>query len=137
MKEQLELNQLIYSIIKTQIEFGTYRFEEHLPPIEEMADILVVSVDTIRLAYRRLQTDGYITLSKRIGSVVTVQYDDKEVEQNIQTYFAERADSLLDICRSIPLLLRGIQVSTWKSIPLEELDKIELDACLLYTSRCV
>ena len=43
MKEQLELNQLIYSIIKTQIEFGTYRFEEHLPPIEEMADILVVS----------------------------------------------------------------------------------------------
>ena len=128
MKEQLELNQLIYSIIKTQIEFGTYRFEEHLPPIEEMADILVVSVDTIRLAYRRLQTDGYITLSKRIGSVVTVQYDDKEVEQNIQTYFAERADSLLDICRSIPLLLRGIQVSTWKSIPLEELDKIELDA---------
>lgn len=99
MKEQLELNQLIYSIIKTQIEFGTYRFEEHLPPIEEMADILVVSVDTIRLAYRRLQTDGYITLSKRIGSVVTVQYDDKEVEQNIQTYFAERADSLLDICR--------------------------------------
>ena len=93
-----------------------------------MADILVVSVDTIRLAYRRLQTDGYITLSKRIGSVVTVQYDDKEVEQNIQTYFAERADSLLDICRSIPLLLRGIQVSTWKSIPLEELDKIELDA---------
>ena len=88
MKEQLELNQLIYSIIKTQIEFGTYRFEEHLPPIEEMADILVVSVDTIRLAYRRLQTDGYITLSKRIGSVVTVQYDILQNELTLCSIYA-------------------------------------------------
>lgn len=125
MKELMKLNQIIYNIIKAQIDFGTYHFEDHLPPIEEMADILMVSVDTVRLAYHQLQEDGYITLSKRIGSAVKVQYSREEIENHIQVYFAERKELLSDLCASMPLLLSGIQISAWKLILKKDINEIE------------
>lgn len=125
MEKRLKLNQMIYGLIKTQIEFGMYGFGSHLPPIEEMASMLMVSADTVRSAYHRLQKDGYLTLSKRIGTVVNVQYDETEIEKNIQIYFAERKEYLFDLCASMPLLFSGVQVSAWKSISKENLNKLE------------
>lgn len=125
MEERLELNKIVYSILKLQIEFGTYGYGEHLPPIEEMADLLVVSVDTVRLAYRRLREVGYITLSQSIGTVVNVHYEQTEIEENILRFYAECEDSLLDICHSMPLLFMNIQLQAWKHISEEALARIE------------
>lgn len=127
MKDTQSLNKIIYNILKIQIKFGVYRFGEHLPAMEEMAETLAVSLDTIRLAYHQLQVDGYITLSKRIGSVVKIKYDEKDIDRFIQNYFSERVDAMFDLCRSLPLLLCDIQVFSWKKISLKELDKIERD----------
>lgn len=39
MGNNLELQHVIYNIVKTQIEFGAYRFEERLPTIEDAANL--------------------------------------------------------------------------------------------------
>ena len=59
----MELQQVIYHIFVTQIEFGTYRLGDRLPTIEEAGQLLFVSPDTVRSAYLRLKKEGYITLS--------------------------------------------------------------------------
>lgn len=93
--------------------------------MEKMAELLVVSIDTIRLAYRQLQEEGYLTLSQSTGTVVKVHYSADEIAQNIQTFFAEHKDVILDINRSMPLLFSNIQLAAWKNISLEDLYKIE------------
>lgn len=125
MEKDLELNEIVYRLLRIQIEFGTYRFGEHLPTIEEMAELLAVSLDTIRLAYRKLEKDGKISLSKSIGTVVNVRYNEKEIEQHIKSFFSERKDALIDVCRSIPLLFRGPELAGLKHVPPEALDKAE------------
>ena len=46
----MELQQVIYHIFVTQIEFGTYRLGDRLPTIEEAGQLLFVSPDTVRSA---------------------------------------------------------------------------------------
>lgn len=124
MKELLELNQIVYNNLKIQIEFGTYGYGEHLPTMEDMAELHLVSIDTIRHVYRKLQTEGYITLLKSIGTVVKVKYDEEDIEHNIQTFFAQHKDSLLDFCHSMPYLFGGIQLTAWKNISPEALSQM-------------
>ena len=68
----MELQQVIYNVFRTQIQFGVYRYEERLPTIEDAARLFMVSVKTIRAAYQNLQRDGYITISKSVGVKVCV-----------------------------------------------------------------
>lgn len=125
MQNQLETNQITYHIIKTQIEFGTYSFGEQLPSIEDMASLLFISLDTVRYAYHRLQDEGYIILSARIGTIVSIHYTDEEIEQHIQAYFSKRKDSILDICSSMPCLLKNIHLTAWKKLSSKEIVKLE------------
>lgn len=125
MEKNLELNQIVYTLLRIQIEFGTYRYGEHLPTIEEMAKLLSVSLDTIRLVYRKLERDGTITLSKSIGTIVNVHYNEAEIKQHIQAFFSERRDIMFDVCHSIPLLFRGPELAGLKCVLPEELYKAE------------
>lgn len=86
----MELHQMIYNTLLTQIQFGTYRYGENLPTMEEASERLFVSVDTVRAAYIRLRQEGYIKLSKNIGATIQARYSPQETEQYIQTYFAAR-----------------------------------------------
>ena len=55
MKNGSELYQIVYSLLAAQIEFGTYRFGDPLPKMEETARWLSVSLDTVRAAYLQLK----------------------------------------------------------------------------------
>ena len=125
----LELQQVIYHVLKTQIQFGVYRFGERLPTIEEAARLFLVSVKTIRAAYGRLQRDGYLTISKNVGVKVRVAYTRQEIEAHIQRFFAERKDALLDLGQSLGPLFSNAQWLGLKRASPELLDEIErLDA---------
>ena len=121
----MELQQVIYHVLKTQIRFGVYRFGERLPTIEDAARLFLVSVKTIRAAYRRLQRDGYITISKSVGVKVRVSYGEEEIEASIQRFFAERKDALLDLGRSVGPLFGNAQWLGFKNASPELLDEIE------------
>ena len=90
MQQEMELQQIIYNLLKIQITFGGYRFEDSLPTIREASSYFNVSIDTVRLAYVRLKQEGYISLSTCVGASVSVNYSDEEIQQHIRTYFACR-----------------------------------------------
>ncbi len=125
MQNEMELCQVIYSFLTTQIRFGAYRFGDRLPTMEETSQQMLVSFDTVRSAYRRLQADGFITLSKSIGTTVRVHYSKAEIERNIQAFYGERKDALLDLSQSMRLLFGKTQWLALKTMPPESLNKIE------------
>lgn len=125
MENGMELQKVIYHVLKTQIQFGVYRFGERLPTIEDAAQFFMVSVKTIRAAYQHLRRDGYITISKNVGVKVSVSYNKQDTEAAIQKFFAERKDTLLDMGHSMRLLFGNAQWLGFKHASPELLDEIE------------
>lgn len=121
----MELQQVIYHVLKTQIQFGVYRFGERLPTIEDGARLFMVSVKTIRAAYCHLQRDGYLTISKNVGVKVDISYSQQDNEAYIQRFFTEQKDALLDLGRSMKLLFGNAQWLGLKNASPELLDEIE------------
>ena len=108
MGNVLELNQIIYCLLASQIEFGTYQYKDSLPKMEEVSRWFSVSLDTVKTVYRQLKADGYITLTKKAGAAVAVQFQEAELEENIQTFFSRRRDAVMDLCQSLgPLFSRA------------------------------
>lgn len=125
MENSMELQQVIYHVLKTQIQFGVYRFGERLPTIEDAARLFLVSVKTIRAAYCQLQRDGYITISKSVGVKVGISYSGQDAEAYIQQFFTEQKDALLDLGRSMGLLFGNAQWLGFKHASPKLLDEIE------------
>ena len=128
----MELQQVIYHIFVTQIEFGTYRLGDRLPTIEEAGQLLFVSPDTVRSAYLRLKKEGYITLSKHIGAAVAVQFNEQEISSHILSYFALRKNAMLDLSLSMKPLFAHIQCVCLKIIGSDRVHHIAAGLpCLL------
>lgn len=121
----MELQQVIYHLLRRQIQFGVYRFGERLPTMEDAARLFMVSVKTVRAAYRQLQRDGCITISKSVGVKVSVSYSVQDTEAYIQGFFAERREALLDLGRSVGPLFGNAQWLGFKHASPEVLDEIE------------
>ena len=85
--------------------FGACRCGHPLPTMEQSADNFLVSLDTVRSAYLRLQREGYITLSTNVGSVVVRDYSESEIEENVQRFYSERKHALIDMSKSLHPLL--------------------------------
>lgn len=113
------LSQVIYDVLKTQIQFGVYRLGDTLPTMENASDNFFVALATIRSAYLRLQKEGYITLSQNVGSVVIRNYSGQETEACIQMFFSRRKSALIDLSKSVPLLLGHAQWIGLKNAPVE------------------
>ena len=97
MDSGMELHQAIYQFYLTQIQFGFYEHGEKLPSLEETCRQFHTSLDTAIPVYHRLRHEGYITLSKKGGAKVTVTYGQEEIERHIQSFYAERKESLIDL----------------------------------------
>lgn len=101
----MELHQAIYQFYLTQIQFGFYGFGEKLPALEEVCKQFHTSLDTVKPAYHRLRREGYITISQKAGAKAAVNYKPEEIEQKIQTFYAEHKEALIDLVDSMwPLL---------------------------------
>ena len=58
MQREMELQQIIFHIIETQIKFGGHRYGDQLPTLREASSYFLASLDTVRLAYLRLKREG-------------------------------------------------------------------------------
>lgn len=126
MKYELEVCQIVYDVFKTQIQFGAYRAGNSLPTLEQSADYYLVSLDTIRSAYLKLQQEGYVKMSTNVGAMVIKDYDAKEIEQHVQQFFSLRKRALIDLSKSLGPLFRYAQWIGLKNIPAETYSKIQL-----------
>lgn len=111
--------------MKVQIQFGTYAFGDRLPTMDETSRWFQVSIDTVRAAYLQLKQEGYITLTQNIGATVCVQYTPLDIERNIQDFFTERKDTLIDLSYSMKPLFANAQWEGLKGVGEEALDEIE------------
>lgn len=125
METSIELQQVIYSILKTQIQFGVYRHEDRLPTIEEASRFFQVSVRTVRAAYRGLQKEGFITISPKVGVKIKAEYSTKETEHFLQSFFSCRRDAMIDLSRSIQPLFSKAQWLGFRNASPETLDSME------------
>ena len=123
--DKMELQQMIYETLLTQIQFGNYRYMSSLAAAVEVSERFHVSVDTIQSAYRRLKKEGYISLSRNVGAKVIVSYDAAEVDRHIQTFFSLRRDAMLDLCNSMHPLLGRVQWFSMKHASPQTLENIE------------
>lgn len=119
MKKDMERCQVVYGVLKTHIQFGVYGFGDTLPTMENSAENFLVSLETIRSAYLRLQQEGYITLSQNVGSKVIIDYSEQDIEHNVQLFFAARKNALIDLSKSIRPLLAHAQWIGLKNAPAD------------------
>lgn len=119
MKNDMERCRVVYDVLKTQIQFGAYRFGDVLPTMENNTENFLVSLDTIRSAYLRLEREGYVTLSQNVGSTVIKDYSEQEIEQNVQLFFSLRKNALIDLSRSLRPLFTNAQWMGLKNAPAE------------------
>ena len=119
------LQQIIYELMKMQIEFGMHRCGDSLPTIKEASTYFLASVDTVRLAYLRLKEEGYITLKTCVGATVKIQYTDEEIRQNFRQYFSCRREPLLAFSKSTGMLANFVQWFALKTATRENLDELE------------
>lgn len=125
MQNVMELHQIIYGLLAAQIEFGTYRYQDSLPKMEEVGRWFSVSLDTVKTAYRQLKIEGYITSVRKAGASVAVQFQEEELERNIQAYFSLRKDAVLDLCDAFGPLFSYLQWYGLKNAGPEQLDELE------------
>lgn len=121
----MELHQIIYELLAAQIEFGTYRYKDLLPKMEEVSQWFSVALGTVKAAYRQLKAKGYITTIRGTGAIVAVQFGDEELDRNIQTYFSLRKDAVMDMCYAFGPLYGYILWYSLKNASSEQLDEFE------------
>lgn len=69
-------NQIVEAIAVSRLQEG-----ESLPSVRQMADNIGINMHTVNKAYAILRQEGYITLDKRRGAVVSLGLDkNKTVE---------------------------------------------------------
>lgn len=125
MDKAMELRQIIYELLAAQIEFGTYRYKDRLPKMEEVSQWFSVALGTVKAAYRQLKEKGYITTIRGTGAIVAVQFGDEELERNIQTYFSLRKDAVMDLSHAFGPLFSYAQWYGLKNAKAEQLDELE------------
>lgn len=119
MNNDMERCHVVYDVLKTHIQFGAYCFGDVLPTMENNTENFLVSLDTIRSAYLRLEREGYITLSQNVGSTVIKNYSEQEIEQNVQRFFSTRKRALIDLSQSLQPLFTNAQWLGLKNAPGE------------------
>ena len=122
VKDDTELCNVVYGVLKTHIQFGVYHYGDALPTMEHAAGSFFVSLDTIRRAYLRLQKDGYITISQNVGSVVIKDYSEQQIEDHVQLFFSQRKNALIDLSKSIGPLTGHAQWLGLKNAPAKMLN---------------
>ena len=68
-------NQIVMGIATEQLHAG-----ESLPSVRQLANHLGVNMHTVNKAYGMLKQEGYLTLDRRKGAVITVQTTEKHQE---------------------------------------------------------
>lgn len=121
----MELHKIIYNLLLSQIQFGSYRYKDPLPKMEDLSQWFSVSLDTVKAAYHQLKKEGYITLTKKAGAAVNVELEESELNRNIQTFFSPRKEAIMNLCESYLPLFRYCLWYGLKNASTDQLDELE------------
>ena len=72
-------NQIVLGIAREEIRDG-----ESLPSVRQLADELGVNMHTVNKAYTMLKQEGYLTMDRRRGAVISVKVQQQPAD-NMET----------------------------------------------------
>ena len=81
-------NQIVMGIATEQLHTG-----ESLPSVRQLASNLGVNMHTVNKAYGILRQEGYLTLDRRKGAVISVQTKEKNQEVEAMNMELRMTDS--------------------------------------------
>lgn len=105
MKEEMSLHEWIYNYIVEAIRFGIFRQGEQLPTISQFAERFHVSRRPVIHAFKLLEENHYIEMSRGRHSRLTLALDEQECVENCIQFFLARKDAAEDLCEIRNVLL--------------------------------
>lgn len=121
MHSTQHLYKLIYSRLKKQILTGQLEYGSLLPSISQLARLHQVSSKTIQSALKLLQKEGLICTRKRQRAMITYQAGFLQEKSSSICLIAQKQASILDIYRTMEMIMPDILAFCSKSVSVYEL----------------
>lgn len=121
MQSEQQYSNLVYEYFLTRIRFRYYKYGDTLPSIDTLCRELSVSSQTMKMALKRLRSEGYIDMRNGRSTKVIFQQDQETSNQYILRYFSCRIHCFRDLYQSVnliiePLLLEGLRRADEKDL---------------------
>lgn len=89
--------EAIYMQLRNQIILGiatsVLREGDELPSVRQLADDIGINMHTVNKAYSVLRQEGFVTIDRRKGAVISLEVDKNralsEIKQNLQMVLAK------------------------------------------------
>ena len=89
--------EAIYMQLRNQIILGiatsVLREGDELPSVRQLADDIGINMHTVNKAYSVLRQEGFVTIDRRKGAVISLEVDKtralSEIKQNLQMVLAK------------------------------------------------
>lgn len=101
MQQTQNLYDYLYQSLASQIKCGTFRFDQTLPPQQEICNQYNVGITTVRKVMKMLDQDGYIRTSLGQTAVVCFQASTQTYINNL----VRRRDGIKDAYQGLGLLM--------------------------------
>ena len=112
-RDNRPLYQQIVDEIKSLIARGELRTGSSLPPVRQISSDLGVNLNTVAFAYRKLQTEGFISVKHGSGAIVKSRTAGEKTEEQLRSQLRTALTQLV---------LSGLSRSEIKMLVNEELN---------------
>lgn len=97
LNEEIKLHTWVNNYLTDAIHFGIYKYGDILPSIAEVANFFNVSKKPVLQAFRILEKNHYIQMSRGMHSKVILNLDEVECYQYYTRYFLTRKKATEDL----------------------------------------
>ena len=121
LQSKLHLYEIVYTILKEQILNSQLEYGSQLPSVRQLAKQHRVGAKTIKTVLKLLQRDGLIRTRERQRAVVIYQAPFMKKENASVRSIARKRTAILDVYRTMELLMPEILAFCAKSVSIYEL----------------
>ncbi|BFL47560.1 GntR family transcriptional regulator [Lactonifactor longoviformis] len=125
MQSKLHAYEIVYTILKEQILNSQLEYGSQLPSVRQLAQQHRVGTKTIKTVLKLLQRDGLIRTRERQRAVVIYQAPFLKKENASVRSIVRKRTAILDIYRTMELLMPEILAFCAKSVSVYELPSYE------------
>lgn len=131
--ETYNLCSLIYYYIKQRIRFGVYKKGEKLPTLRSYSVLFQVSLSTVNIAMKKLESDNLIYIPKASRPIVIAEFDEEIQKESLYKFFCKRKEMIIDMKISSTLFFPNLFLEALKLC--DEKDFLFLNNCIILTAK--
>ncbi|MBO1722171.1 GntR family transcriptional regulator [Extibacter sp. GGCC_0201] len=121
MQSEHQFSNLVYEYFYMRIQFRYYKCGDCLPSIDRLCQEFSVSSQTVKMALRRLRTEGYIDMHNGRPTRVIFQQTEEDARQCLLQYFSKRTNSFCDLYDSTEMIIQPLLMEGFRRCSKEDL----------------